>query len=140
MARRGRARAARVEALLLALVLAGCGRSKDLSDSISTLTSWAATARFAGEAWTAGKIPTPYTRRTLAAAEQAVAEEQDQLAQAPDLASRTRELRQGIAAARSVVARQDRQGIAAPLARIAAVERALRSLGESHESRGGSGS
>jgi hypothetical protein len=129
------------------LGLAGCG-SKDLSDSISTLTSWAATVRLAGEAWVDERVPTPYTRRTFEAAEQGLKEVAKDLPQAEGSTpaarsaalARLRELRRALGEARSAVARKDRAAraaITAPLARIAAEERALRSLGESQ---GGSGS
>jgi len=104
--------------------------SKDLSDEVSTVTSWAETVRLAGEAWVHGEIPTAYTRRTFEVADQKIEEEQKELAQSPPLASRTRELRQALKEARSAVTREDRTAVAAPLDRISAVEQALRSLGE----------
>jgi hypothetical protein len=117
------------------LGLAGC-RTQDASDSISTLTSWAATVRMAGEGWVQRQVPTPYTRRTLEAAAEGIADTAKDLAEELDhvpaaraeVSGQVEGLRQAVEEARSAVEREDRGGLAAPLARIAAAGRALAEL------------
>ncbi|MEA2693457.1 MAG: hypothetical protein QOJ16_2844 [Acidobacteriota bacterium] len=120
-------------ALLLAPLLTLSACAKDASASLTTVTSWAATARLAGESWSAGRVPTPYTRRALEAAEKGIAEAEKDLAKAEDLpAARgdalrrvTGTLRQAVSEARAAVERRDRGALSPALARLAAGERAV---------------
>jgi hypothetical protein len=126
------AAAGRALLFLLSLLLSAC--SKDASASLTAITSWAGTVRLVGESWSRHLVPTPYTRRTLEAAEEGIAEAGKDLAQSDDLpradrdalVRETGELLRGVSAARQAVAREDRGTLTAALARLAAGERSLR--------------
>jgi hypothetical protein len=117
---------------LLLPTLSAC--AKDASASLAAITSWSATVRLAGESWAADLVPTPYTRRTLEAAEEGIGEAEKDLAKAADLSpaardtllKETAELRRAVSAARQAVARKDRGALTASLAHLAARERRLR--------------
>jgi hypothetical protein len=116
------------------LTLAGC--AKDAEACVAAVTSWAATARLAGESWNSGLVPTPYTRRTFQAAEEGIAEAERDLSKAEDLPTERRDaleratgaLRQAVSEARSAVDRKDRHAVRPALDRIAAAEKALSAL------------
>jgi hypothetical protein len=122
-------------ALGLCLALAACRKppAERLDQALQTATAWAATAEWIGEIWARGEVPAHFAERSLAATGETLADEEKRLAALPPAARGTvgehlRALRAAVGAARSAVARGDAPGMARPMARIAAEERALRAM------------
>ena len=77
-------RSLQVKSLLLLLTLLTACSSKSSADDVAkeleTVTSWAATAQMAGDAWIHGSVPTVYAIQTLYKAQTKLHEETDTLA------------------------------------------------------------
>jgi hypothetical protein len=71
-------RAARITVLALAVAVGACGGGspeKAARDTVSSVRSWTATVRLAGEAWLAEKAPRPYAEDTFRKAGQTMEQE-----------------------------------------------------------------
>jgi hypothetical protein len=58
------------------LVLSGCSKPPDPSDTLESVSSWLATASLAGEQWVVHSTPNPFTRNTIRTARHTVADQQ----------------------------------------------------------------
>ena len=79
--------------LYLTILLISCGSQSSadqLAKELQTVASWIATAHMVGKAWNDGNVPTPYTQRTLQAAEESLQEEADKLTQTSKIPPNTR--------------------------------------------------